>query len=180
MIDLQQFCSTDPMRPYLHKPFSIGDYTHATNGHVGVRVPRIEGVPSQEKPDPGKLFAQHFKDEPRGVLDVKLPEIKEDWQDCLRCGGSGKEHDCPSCSCDECDYCDGEGRTNKAPMVKITIGNAIYNAKYIKQLLALPGLKFPVNPPKDAAAGFVFDGGEGFLMPVRWDDATDATATVKL
>lgn len=180
MIELQQFCSTDPARPYIHKPFSIGKATFATNGYVCVRVSRVDGAPEQDKPNPGKLFADYFKDEPRGSLEVVLPEIKEDWNECSACGGSGKEHDCLDCHCGECDLCGGEGKNNSARMVKVKVGSAVYNAKYIQQLMALPGLRFPSNPPADAAAGFVFDGGEGLLMPLRWEDETDAIATVKL
>jgi hypothetical protein len=40
MIDLSPFCAD----PYPH-PFTQGDYTYATNLHVLVRVPKIEGVP---------------------------------------------------------------------------------------------------------------------------------------
>lgn len=178
MIDLQQFCSTDRMRPYLHNPFTIGGFTYATNGHVCVRVAPIDGVAKQDKPDPGKLFTQYFKDEPRGALEVAMPEIVEDWQECGYCGGSGKEHDCPDCTCGECTDCDGKGKIKESLTVTISIGNATYDGKYVKQLLDLPGLRFPVSPPKEGAAGFVFAGGEGLLMPLRWDDVTDAAATI--
>lgn len=180
MIDLQQFCSKDQMRPNLHKPFSRGKFTYATEGCIAVRVKRVAVVPEQEKPDPEKLFEQYFKDEPRGILEVTMPDIKEDYQDCRECNGSGKEHSCPDCSCGECEECGGDGRRNSAPMVKIRIGAAIYDAKYIKQVLAMPGVLFPASPPKDAPAGFIFDGGEALLMPMRWTDETDATATVKI
>jgi hypothetical protein len=179
-INLQQFCSKDPMRPYLHKPFSRGKFTYATDGRIAVRVDRIVDIAEQEKPDPEKLFDQYFKDEPRGTLEVAMPEIKEDWQDCRQCGGSGREHDCPACTCGECEECAGNGRINHAPTAKISIGAATYDAKYVKQVLSLPGVRFPVSPPKDAAAGLIFDGGAALLMPMRWDGETEATATVKL
>lgn len=165
------------MRPDLHKPFSRGQYTYATNGHIVVRVSRIADVAEQEKHDLSGLFNLNFKDEPRGVLEVKIPVIKDDWCDCRVCDGRGTEHDCPDCSC-QCDSCNGEGRENKAPTAKITIGDAVYNAKHIQQILELLGLRFPLYPPKDTASWFVFDGGEGLLMPMRWDGETDATAKI--
>jgi hypothetical protein len=180
MIDLQQFCSKDPMRAYLHKPFSRGRFTYATDGRIAVRVPRLAEVPEQEKPDPEKLFEQYFKEEPRGTIEVAMPEIKDDWQDCRECDGAGKEHDCPDCTCGECEDCGGKGRINRAPTVTISIGAATYDARYVKQVLAMPGVRFPASPPKDSAAGFIFEGGEALLMPMRWDSETDATATVKI
>src|SRR5574337_601455 len=37
-IDLKKFCSKD--RPKLLDPFSGGEFTYASNGHIAVRVPR--------------------------------------------------------------------------------------------------------------------------------------------
>ena len=180
MIDLQQFCSKDPMRPNLRKPFSRGKFTYATDGRIAVRVPRIADVPEQETPNPEKLFEEYFKDVPRGTIEVTVPEIKDDWQACRECDGSGKEHDCPDCTCGECEDCGGKGRINRSPTVTISIGAATYDARYMKQVLALPGLRFPAAPPKDKPAGFVFEGATGLLMPLRWGSETDATATVNI
>jgi hypothetical protein len=36
-VDLQGFCSTDSGRQNLQKPFSRGEFTWATNGHVLIR-----------------------------------------------------------------------------------------------------------------------------------------------
>lgn len=77
---LQKFCSTDSFRVNINKPFSQGEYTYATNGHIIVRVPRIEGIGEQEKSDkfkpvePEKLFAA-IKDFPYHPI----PDIPEPW-----------------------------------------------------------------------------------------------------
>ena len=41
---LQAFCSTDPMRPDLTKPFARAGFTWATDGRVLVRVATIDGL----------------------------------------------------------------------------------------------------------------------------------------
>src|SRR3990167_7705159 len=49
MIDLQQFCSKDKERPHLMTPFTIGDFSYATNGHIIVRVRRLDGIDPPSK-----------------------------------------------------------------------------------------------------------------------------------
>lgn len=43
--DLQQFCSKEQFRFSLHKPFSFGPFSYATDGIMAVRVPRRDDVP---------------------------------------------------------------------------------------------------------------------------------------
>jgi hypothetical protein len=167
MIDLKQFCSTDRIRFNLHNPFSQGEFTYATDGRVAVRVPRIMDFPEADKPAVSGIFLSYFKDGPKGSIKVDLPEITTGEQDCKECGGTGHEHDCPDCTC-ECDFCDGDGTVPHLAKVCVTIGDALYDAAYIKQILSLPGLKFAEKPSKEDAAPFVFDGGEGILMPMRY------------
>ncbi len=167
MIDLKQFCSIDPLRPYIHKPFSRGEFTYATNGHVCLRVPRIAEYPEQEKPDPTKLFSRHFNDGPKSQITVSIPPHKTILEECEYCDGRGHEHTCPDCTC-ECMHCE-EGMRDVAPKISVHIGNAIFDAKYIRQLLALPGLRFCADPPEREAAPFVFEGGDGIIMPLSSD-----------
>jgi len=47
--DLKKYCSKDETRPYLHEPFSRGEWTYATNGHIAVRVPKLADVPEPQK-----------------------------------------------------------------------------------------------------------------------------------
>lgn len=177
MIDLKQFCSTDRYRPYLHQPFSRGEFTYSTNGHVCVRVPRMVEYPEQEKPDLAKLFAAYFKPGARGTVEAGLPERKEVFVDCEDCDGRGTEHDCPECHC-TCDRCDGDGRLEKSELVTVGIGTATYDAKYIRKLMTLPGFRMDPNPPKAEAGSFTFDGGEGIVMPLRWEDKPHISAKV--
>ena len=46
-INLDIFC--DPSSPGLTRPFSVGTWSYATNGHILVRVPRRDDV--AENPD---------------------------------------------------------------------------------------------------------------------------------
>ncbi len=45
MIDLKPFCGDNDIRYYLNEPFSEGEFTYATNGHILIRVPRRDDVP---------------------------------------------------------------------------------------------------------------------------------------
>lgn len=121
-IDLAKFCSFDRHRSHLSAPFTIGDYTYASNGHIGIRVPRRDDVPEG---DPKTLsLAKTFADgdalEFRPLPDVPiappldLPRCQTCRSsgkivDCELCGGTG-EHKCDCEHCDRgCDDCDGYG-----------------------------------------------------------------------
>ncbi len=180
MIDLQQFCSDN--RPALKKPFSLGGHTYATDGRIAVRMPRMADFPEADTPPKiEKVFSEYFKEMPMGTINVSLPKIEEQKEECRECVGSGYEHECPDCSC-ECGGCDGEGEVNVEQKVYVQIGTALYNAMFISKLLTLPGVKFPANPPEKDAAPFIFDGGDGMLMPILYGDAfaqtIPATVTV--
>jgi hypothetical protein len=167
MIDLKQFCSTEESRPYLHNPFSRGEYTFATNGHVLVRVPRLEGIAEQEKPAAEKTFSDSYRDGPRGSLiaDISLPEKKQ--TECETCDGRGTEHDCPDCNC-RCDLCEGKGVIDVTTRLYVQIGETYFDGKYISQLMKLPGMRFEAQPAPKRPASFTFDGGDGVLMPVMY------------
>ena len=56
VVDLSHYCGDEDDRPELSRPFSRGDYTYATNGHICVRIPRRADVPEIEgTPDASKL-----------------------------------------------------------------------------------------------------------------------------
>lgn len=128
MIDLQKFCAADSYRTNINKPFSRGDFTYATNGHIMIRVPRIDSIGEQEISDkfkiiePEKLFAA-VKDHPFHLIPDIPPLITKE---CARCGGSGKLHICPECDGDgvvyfsnayndytcDCETCGGDSYVN--------------------------------------------------------------------
>lgn len=91
--------SSEP-REYMRAPFTRGDWTYATNGHIAVRVPKIDGM-----------------------------EILPD---------------------------------KHAPKLEGLFESVCFDA-----CIGLPGARFsPGAGPMDCA-WFVFDGGEGVLMPRR-------------
>ena len=168
-MDLKQFCGTEESRPYIMAPFSIGQWTYATNGHICVRIPRLPDV--AEPTEPKILKAEKLFEEMPADGYAPLPSIalEADEDDaCDECDGRGYEHDCPGCLC-TCDACNGTGHPLPGHKTTVGIGDAIFNGRYIFQLLKLPNVVMttPCMQPgtgSGKAAFFRFDGGEGCLM----------------
>ena len=169
-INLETFCS--PERPELARPFSLGEWTYASNGHVLVRVQRREEIPENAENPVGfraaSLFSEitrkpHYTPAPK----FELPEALEKKVRCFPCDGSGKAHrrQCPDCQC-ECPVCHGTGERIE-PAEPIKIGRTSFTAKYISWLQQLPNLELDRVPRGPNPMRFRFDGGEGLLMPCR-------------
>lgn len=96
MIDkkiLMEFCK-DTGNPNAKLPYSIGDYTYATDGFIFVKVSRIAEftenpkAPDTEKIEYGEIKAWY------PVKNIKPPKAI----DCEVCEGEGKNFTCPECS----------------------------------------------------------------------------------
>ena len=175
---LQKFCSDDITRPYIMKPFTRGEHTWATNGHIMIRVPKIDGIE--------ELGGLPPVEKPWGIADWslplrplkfgKLPPVEDEEGDCELCEGRGTEHDCPGCPC-VCENCHGSGLDKwiSDDEKSLSIGNAIFSARYIRELSELPRVQIPSDPHTENPMPFKFDGGEGLLMPMRreYDDHLD-------
>lgn len=167
MIDLKPFCGTEETRPYLMQPFSRGEFTYATNGHICVRVPRRDDAPEQERPDVSKLcFEPAAPFEPASIYP--LPPVE--FEDCEACDGRGAVHDCPACQC-VCEWCSGKGECSTDAGISASILGHAFNLKYVRMLFALPELIVAMCEPcgakgwgRIAPLAFRFDGGEGLLM----------------
>ncbi len=186
-IDLQSFCAKDDIRTYLMTPFVIDGHTYATNGHIIVRVLGGDPDPEQAVPEPVrqtalKMFATEYTDyEPP-------PEIPAP-QACSECAGTGQgdEDECEDCDGHgeftrgnheyDCKECDGSGKVpgGKCPKYgcwsgqmrqPIWVGPAFIDGRYLRLIAALPNARIRVVGP-EAAAAFIFDGGEGRVMPCR-------------
>ena len=162
MIDLTPFCSPqDDPRYYLCAPFSDGDFSYATNGHIIVRVPRRADIQEREKAHPSchKLFIENPAREMIAIPDIPPapPQI-----DCMTCEATGKWND--GDTVEKCEDCGGTGKKNARQ--DIAVGEVHFAAKYLRLIITLPGAG-KISPNGTGSAWFTFDGGDGLLMPIR-------------
>lgn len=171
MIDLQKFCGNDWFRSYLHKPFSKDGFTWATNGHVIVRVPLVEGVEPLSSKQPLNVDATiaGLDDAIFFAPSFNLPPEKELHDiECPSCDGRGRAHECPDCEC-ICEDCDGKKTIKSEPTESTTIGGVYFTLRYINLICSLPGIQ--ISNTANVKGGthkpmlFRFDGGVGALMP---------------
>jgi hypothetical protein len=173
-INLKHFCSTEEWQTYLHTPFSFGEFSYATNGHIAVRVARRADVPEadekQTKPAETlvKAFAKAEKQRPLPI-SFKLPDQPEKIE-CEKCHGDGRpDHDCPTCEC-TCEECDGTGWT--WPRQRIRFDGFDADAKYLRMIAALPEAKIALEKCQEWGTDpvyFTFAGGDGVLMTMNRD-----------
>ena len=174
ILDLSKFCGSDESRLYLHKPFSIGKFTYATNGHIMVRVAKRANVPFT-KPD----FPIKNADGPLAgwdsatyqKMEFLLPPEPERTGDCDECDGYGSVHDCPSCDC-VCRACAGTGDANPEWDVSTTIGGANFALGYVRHVLSLPDVELVIPTEAKKPMLYRFAGGIGALMPLRGEKST--------
>jgi hypothetical protein len=135
---LKNFCTNDEGRPTIKEPFTISEYTYATDGRLIVRIPKIPEAKIQEDEHIIKTLLTEYKfDYPTNSTDwidipkYTLPEIPMKVE-CAKCDSDG-EINCPSCDGDgdltfghdfqdkngehqwhsyqvECKYCNGYGK----------------------------------------------------------------------
>jgi hypothetical protein len=158
MISLEQFCSTEEFRTNIHKPFSWGAFTYATNARIMVRVPRRPDVPEEIDAPPERGVEKYFTNadttEFRSLARVSFPPAES--VGCVCCGGPDYE----------CEECEGSGIIFKIRSIRID--KSIFDVKYIEQILSLPAAEFSANCEGFlGAAMFRFDGGLGCVMPMR-------------
>jgi hypothetical protein len=163
-IDLDRFCNPD--REIIARPFSVGEWTYATNGWILVRVPRREDVaenPAAPDIEHTRLieYLRKPRYKPAPKFELQEPFEREDQFECFYCVGSGHEHRerCSSCTC-ICPRCDGTGKLATPNFRRTSIGKALYNSKYISWMQSLPQLELG-QPHKRNPLAFRFDGGEG-------------------
>jgi hypothetical protein len=167
MIDLDKFCEKDGVRYYLEKPFRLGGYIYATNGHLAVRIPddgREAAEAYKSVSGIGKIFADAIArdGEQFTVPNIALPDGPDE-EKCPACNGLG-EPECDMEHMHDCPECDGTGMVETC--IRVSVGVAEFQRKYLRLLAELPNCKIFVQRP-DRSAYFTFDGGEGCLMPLR-------------
>lgn len=163
---LRTFCWREGGREYIASPFSKGEWTYASDGHCSIRVPRVAGMDGHPKaPDAEKIYTRAFVERATftPVPPADLPT--EGFVDCEYCDGRGYEHECPDCTC-ECGWCDGKSRESDyvgsgSPFRGVYVGLSV-----IKLVWLLPGLKVIDAPIAGMPIPFIFDGGQGVMMPM--------------
>lgn len=163
-MDLQIYCGNDFLRDYLSKPFTAGEFTYATNGHIMVRLPKLDSIPKQTKEGVDWNAPLKGLDEATfsPLSHSAIPEHA--LGECEKCDGRGSKHDCPDCECG-CDGCNGSGFGY--PKISTTIRGAIYDMRYVAMMLSLPGVEVADKTAKEMPLLFKFDGGVGAIMPRR-------------
>ena len=99
MLNLQSFSSADKDRPKINEPWSDGEFSYATDGHILVRIPRQEGIRDASEVPDGALDMERFKEDlTREIKDwYSVPDIEVKKEICPQCNGSGKAYTCPEC-----------------------------------------------------------------------------------
>lgn len=178
-IDLQKFCDTSATRYHLEKPWSLGDYTYATDGKIGIRIARRSDVEEcAAAPNIEKLFADA---EARGpYVWVDVPGVTVEVVKCDDCEGRGWWSE-RNGTRNTCENCDGEGAYKRREPVRFDIDGVAVGLSnvYLELILqSLPGAKiglikeaattFDVSKPINGVPVKIkFDGGDGLLMPMR-------------
>lgn len=186
---LQRFCADDHARATITKPFSFGDYTYATNGHVCIRVPRMAEV-TPESDIITRLTWDH--EEISGWQEMPYGYLVPPMVLCPSCRGSKLYQACLGCefnrACDEdemkdcerlmetgarCTECDRDGRVYGKRCFRVLMceGGTNLNGEYLELLRILPGHIWIAPDPKDSLHANVrirsSAGWDGLLMPMR-------------
>ncbi|MCK4620690.1 MAG: hypothetical protein KAT62_00605 [Desulfuromonadales bacterium] len=193
MVDLLMFCH--PETKSIGSPFSVGEYTFATNGSIIVRVPRMAEFPEVNgAPEPNKLpFWDH--DEQTVWDDLPAYDTAER-KPCESCQGAGKQHACAECDGEgevefstafsnyecECKSCLGDGflpSGNNACSccfgsginldIPVKYSNRSISMKFLEMMQTLPVVKICPHGEYYEAFRFTFDGGCGAVMPMLGD-----------
>jgi hypothetical protein len=167
MIDLKQFCGNDEFRSYLNEPFTQGNYTYATNGHIMVRVQKVDSVgpcKSKVKFDASKPLVgiERLKFE---TFSFSLPPDPGKKGTCVDCDGRGYKHDCPDCEC-TCNFCKGSGEADPEGRISTTIAGRAFCLRYVRMITSLPTPQI-AKTDGETPLYFRFEGGVGALMMRR-------------
>lgn len=194
---LAKFCKDDPVISSMATPWSAGEYSCATNGHILCRIPRRGDIPERDDaPRIDSIFDIPAPKEWFPLADIVLPALVIKEVICSDCNGvQGEDHVCPECdgrglvdftnsysdyevdckSCDgegkihKCEKCNGTGKVVIENLQPVQVGSSHFQLRYLLLLKDLPNCKIgPAAPSLSLqAARFVFDGGEGLLMPMN-------------
>ena len=135
----------------LGTPFSQGAFSYATNGKVMIRIPRRDDVP--ERGDaPGNVGYEIFDAMPHDGNWLPVPAIPEPMAHAPK------------------------------QLLKVQIGSVFVDATFLRLIKDLPDVKVAGGVREDnnhfAAIAFIFDGGDGRIMPLRVDADDEKPARI--
>ncbi|MCP3177282.1 hypothetical protein MJO47_09245 [Desulfuromonas sp. KJ2020] len=192
---LESFCSQDNEKHKLTQPFSIGEFTYATDGRVMIRVVKEESVESIENPvDVTKIPWDHSElDDWHPLPNYNLEDLPQ--EKCKECRGHLRTSECPECSGDgfvefentyncysvDCQTCDGFGDVpdHEGDICEVCSGTGIHlripiawgashiTVLYLEKIKKLPNVKMSKFGDGLEPFRFIFDGGVGLVMPYR-------------
>ncbi len=137
--DLKKFCGQGER---IGRPWSLGDQSFATNGHILIRIPRLPDV--AENPAAPGLTEILNTPQPESYFPLNVLELPPvPW--CEDCGGTDKY----------------EG------MKGISYANGFFQVRYLRLLKELLGCEIGTPPDDRTPAWFKFEGGDGLIMPMR-------------
>jgi len=143
-LGLTKFCGDPQSRLYISRPFTQGDHTWATNGHIMIRIPKRADVPAfKDAPNAQKAWdrSTHEHDKsgepltPITPFDIPIPEYNSDGEEIP---------------------------------VAVRVGAVYIQRRYAEWLMDLPGLSIAIPDQNVPAIYFRFDGGDGRLMAFKW------------
>lgn len=186
----------DGARKGLCNPFNVGEYTYATNGHFAIRIPaKIEYVAAEDyRVEIAKMFSDPAIPADK-FIDLPIIESPEEHVICSKCNGTGSDIECTDCDGSRkvhweseggyeydatCEMCNGTGKI-KGPCEKcgatgktakdklIDVGSKLLNARYLAIIAnTLKNVKIAPDAVSELSpVPFIFDGGEGIIMPLR-------------
>jgi hypothetical protein len=161
-MNLQKYCDKDVSvhGSALMTPWSRGEYTFASNGHIIIRVPRNNDVP-ERKNAPGLLkIDKWFITVPSAWYPIPAVNPKE--QPCEECNGKGTHKYRGTLI--NCEECDGTGKYMRH--LAVEIGEAKFSDVYLSWIAELPNAEIGTFGESDPAR-FRFTDGDGLLMPRR-------------
>lgn len=157
--DLKRFCAeSGDIRDFLHKPFSGGAWTYATNGHILLRVPRIDDVAEDNfAANCEKLFAK--TPPPTSFIPVPAATMPPDVE-CDQCGGSGViDGEGPDDDSLDCEWCSHTGKVKQR--IGVQISDTFFDQGYLS---ILQGWQISPNGQEPAWIRNG-EGVDGLLMP---------------
>lgn len=159
MTDLHKFCAGTECAKNrgIGLPWSEGEYSYASQGHLLLRVSRQADVPENQKAPKmaGTDLAKWFDAEPLSGWHP-VPECNVGKIACPECKGQGKLYGEP------CEDCDGTGEVVDDQGIKV--GGIWFSNWLLEKIGALPGCEIGVNDVRNPSR-LRFDGGDGLLMP---------------